>query len=85
MCPIYAATARFDDDEGAEVDIANGYGIIRAIQSAHSVRPVLLLSRHDFHNKMVLGIDEMGALFCKRLLLQFLCRIRVVVGLLVPS
>ena len=71
MCPICAATQSFDDDEGAEMDIANGYGIIRAIQSAHSVRPVVLLSRHDFHNKMVLGIDEMGALYCKRCSIRF--------------
>ena len=51
---------RFDDDEGPEVDIANGLGIINAIRSSKAVKPVLALTRHDFHNRAALAIDEMG-------------------------
>ena len=34
----------FGDTAGAEVDIANGYGIIEAIKECKSVRPVFLFS-----------------------------------------
>jgi hypothetical protein len=41
-------------------DIVNGIGIIRAIQSARSVRPVLLLSRLDFPVRTAKGLDDLG-------------------------
>ncbi|CAF2869073.1 unnamed protein product [Rotaria sp. Silwood2] len=34
----------FEDTGGPEVDIANGIGIVRAIQECQSVRPVILIS-----------------------------------------
>ncbi len=52
---------RFHDEEGPETDIANGVGIVRAIQQANSVRPILLLSFLDFGNKAAKSIDDMGA------------------------
>jgi predicted GTPase len=38
-------TPGFEDTNGAEVDIANGIGIIRGISKCSSVRPVILLSK----------------------------------------
>ena len=35
----------FGDTEGTEVDIANGFGVIQAIQCARSIKPILVLSK----------------------------------------
>jgi hypothetical protein len=54
-------TPGLNDEEGPEMDIANGLGIVRAIQSARSVRPVLLLSRLDFPGRLAASVDALGA------------------------
>jgi len=37
-------TPGFGDTSGAEVDVANGIGIVNALKQANSVVPVILLS-----------------------------------------
>lgn len=44
-------TPGFDDTEGAEIDIANGIGIIMAIKNSKSVIPAILISQHSIGNR----------------------------------
>ena len=41
---VLCDTPGFGDTNGPEVDIANGIGVIRAIQNCKSVRPIVLIS-----------------------------------------
>lgn len=48
---ILVDTPGFSDTEGAEYDIANGLGIIRALQRAKSIRPVLVFNSQLFGDR----------------------------------
>jgi uncharacterized membrane protein YgcG len=63
-------TPGLNDEEGPETDIANSVGIIRAIQTARSVRPILLLSRLDFPNRAAAGMDNLARLMSKMMTLE---------------
>ena len=44
-------TPGFEDTDGPEMDIANGLGIISAVQQCRSVRPLFLLGKHESGNR----------------------------------
>lgn len=44
-------TPGFGDTGGVEIDVANGLGVISAVQGCHTVRPVLLLSAHSLGDR----------------------------------
>jgi energy-coupling factor transporter ATP-binding protein EcfA2 len=44
-------TPGFNDTEGIEYDIANGWGVVRAIQQAKSVRPVLVINAESLGDR----------------------------------
>jgi SecA DEAD-like domain len=48
---VLVDTPGFSDTEGAEYDIANGLGLIRALQRAKSVRPVLVFNSQLFGDR----------------------------------
>ena len=49
---ILCDTPGFDDSSGAEVDVANGLGIIRAVEKAKSVKIVLVVGKADLDRRM---------------------------------
>ncbi|ETN99816.1 hypothetical protein RFI_37651, partial [Reticulomyxa filosa] len=49
---VLCDTPGFEDTGGPEVDVANGIGIIKALQMCKSVKPVVLLSYTALGNKM---------------------------------
>ncbi|ETO08398.1 hypothetical protein RFI_28991 [Reticulomyxa filosa] len=49
---VLCDTPGFDDTNGAEVDVANGIGIVRALQDCACVKPVVLISYTAQGNRM---------------------------------
>ncbi|ETO30347.1 hypothetical protein RFI_06773 [Reticulomyxa filosa] len=49
---VLCDTPGFEDTSGPEVDVANGLGIIRALQNCKSVKPVVLISYTALGNRM---------------------------------
>ena len=49
----------FDDTSGAEVDTANGLGIVQGVSKARSVKILTTLSAGDFDNKMI-GVRQIA-------------------------
>jgi hypothetical protein len=57
-------TPGFKDQNGCEVDIANGYGIVKALKGCNSVRPVILISSQSFGSRCA-GIKELAHLLSR--------------------
>ncbi|ETO08112.1 hypothetical protein RFI_29278 [Reticulomyxa filosa] len=49
---VLCDTPGFEDTSGPEVDVANGIGVIRALQNCKSVKPVVLISYTALGNRM---------------------------------
>ncbi|ETN99574.1 hypothetical protein RFI_37896, partial [Reticulomyxa filosa] len=49
---VLCDTPGFEDTNGPEVDVANGMGIIKALQTCKSVKPVVLISYTALGNRM---------------------------------
>jgi hypothetical protein len=48
---VLVDTPGFNDTEGVEYDIANGWGVVRAIRQAKSVRPVLVINAESLGDR----------------------------------
>ena len=66
--------ARFNDTKGGVADIVNGHSIIAALQSAKSVRPVLLLTSRDFGNRETNEIASLADLLNRAMPLKAVVR-----------
>lgn len=52
MCIALCDTPGFGDTDGAETDIANGIGIIRALKGTKSIRPLILFCQDDMGRRL---------------------------------
>ena len=52
-------TPGFDDTNGPEVDIANGYGLVNLIKSCKSVRPSIIISAEDYAASRMQGLKNL--------------------------
>ena len=54
----------FDDTSGAEIDVANGLGIVRGVSKAPSVKILVILSADDFDTRMI-GVRQVAHTLAK--------------------
>ncbi len=53
-------TPGFNDNNGPEVDIANGIGIYKGIAGAESVRPVFIISRSGIEQGNLRAMEKLA-------------------------
>ena len=61
---VLCDTPGFGDTNGAEVDIANGYGVVKALKGCKSVRIVVLISNNSIGDRLT-GVKDMAHIMIK--------------------